>query len=165
MSIGLFPATHDEDALVSSLSQAHPTLFYTVVEQSSVAISLTGPDARIVYANQAFCQLTGYRRDELLGQDHRILASQQTPRELYPQMWHNLAQGQPWSGQLINRKRDHSLYLAEVSISPIVDRHGRLEHYLAMHKDISDRYALEQRLRNNFSLITSVLNNIPVAVV
>lgn len=80
-------------------------------------------------------------------------------------MWHTLLQVEAWRGQLINRRGDGSLYLADIDITPIVNSQGELEHYLAMHKDISARYALEQRLRNHMTLTKAVLNNIPAAVV
>lgn len=148
-----------------SLSLQHPGLFYTMVEQAPIAISLTDPDARILYANPAFCRQTGYSLEDLLHQNHRILASQQTPRTIYQELWQTVLQRQPWHGQLINRRQDGSLYLAEIDITPVVNEHGELEHYLAMQRDISARYALEQRLRNHTTMSEAVLNNIPAAVV
>ncbi|MBA0162189.1 nitrogen fixation negative regulator NifL [Pectobacterium versatile] len=165
MTINLIMESFPPGEIVSHLSRQHPALFSTVVEQSSVAISVTDPQARIVYTNPAFCRLTGFSLSQLLGQNHRILASQQTPGEVYSDMWQTLLQGSAWRGQLINRRRDGSLYLAEIDITPIVNAQGELEHYLAMHKDISASYALEQRLRNHMTLMTAVLNNIPAAVV
>lgn len=165
MSMNLMTESFPLGGIASHLSRQHPALFSTVVEQSSVAISLTDPQARIVYTNPAFCRLTGYSLSQLLGQNHRILASQQTPGDVYSEMWQTLLQGSAWRGQLINRRRDGSLYLAEIDITPIVNSQGELEHYLAMHKDISASYALEQRLRNHMTLTTAVLNNIPAAVV
>lgn len=148
-----------------SLSLQHPGLFYTMVEQAPIAISLTDPDARILYANPAFCRQTGYSLEDLLNQNHRILASQQTPRTIYQELWQTVLQRHPWHGQLINRRRDGSLYLAEIDITPVVNERGELEHYLAMQRDISARYALEQRLRNHTTISEAVLNNIPAAVV
>jgi PAS domain-containing protein len=101
----------------------------------------------------------------MLNQNHRILASQQTPRSIYQELWQTLLQQMPWRGQLINRRRDGSLYLAEVDITPVVNKQGELEHYLAMQRDISASYALEQRLRNHTTMSEAVLNNIPAAVV
>lgn len=164
MSMNLMTESFPLGEIASHLSRQHPALFSTVVEQSSVAISLTDLQARIVYTNPAFCRLTGYSLSQLVGQNHRILASQQTPGEVYSDMWHTLLQGAAWRGQLINRRLDGSLYLAEIDITPIVNSQGELEHYLAMHKDISAGYALEQRLRNHMTLMTAVLNNIPAAV-
>lgn len=143
----------------------HAAVFHTVVEQSSVAISITDPQANIVYANPAFSELSGYTRQTLIGANHNLLASHQTPESVYRAMWDTIAAGNSWCGQLINRRRDSSLYLAEVTISPIVNAQGEIEHYLGMHKDISERYALAQRVRNQMTLISAVLNNIPAAVV
>ncbi|RNM04835.1 nitrogen fixation negative regulator NifL [Dickeya undicola] len=165
MSMHLMAESFPLGEIASHLSRQHPSLFSTVVEQSSVAISLTDPHAHIVYTNPAFCRLTGYSLPQLLGQNHRILASQQTPTEVYQTLWQTLLQGRAWRGQLINRRRDGSLYLAEIDITPIFNSHGEVEHYLGMHKDISAGYALEQRLRNHMTMITAVLNNIPAAVV
>ncbi|MFE8049788.1 nitrogen fixation negative regulator NifL [Brenneria goodwinii] len=143
----------------------HAAVFHTVVEQSSVAISITDPQANIVYVNPAFCELSGYTRQTLIGANHNLLSSRHTPESVYRSMWETITTGDSWSGQLINRRRDSSLYLAEVTISPIVNAQGEIEHYLGMHKNISERYALAQRVRNQMTLISAVLNNIPAAVV
>lgn len=99
------------EAIAGALIQQHPGLFFTMVEQASVAISLTDASARIIYANPAFCRQTGYSLAQLLNQNPRLLASSQTPREIYQEMWHTLLQRQPWRGQLINQRRDGGLYL------------------------------------------------------
>lgn len=153
------------EAIAGALTQQHPGLFFTMVEQASVAISLTDASARIIYANPAFCRQTGYSLAPLLNQNPRLLASSQTPREIYQEMWHTLLQRQPWRGQLINQRRDGGLYLVEIDITPVLSPQGELEHYLAMQRDISVSYTLEQRLRNHMTLMEAVLNNIPAAVV
>ena len=165
MTFNMMLETSAPQHIAGNLSLQHPGLFSTMVEQAPIAISLTDPDARILYANPAFCRQTGYSLGELLNQNHRILASQQTPRSIYQELWQTLLQQMPWRGQLINRRRDGSLYLAEVDITPVVNKQGELEHYLAMQRDISASYALEQRLRNHTTMSEAVLNNIPAAVV
>jgi hypothetical protein len=80
-------------------------------------------------------------------------------------MWQTLLQRQPWRGQLINQRRDGGLYLVDIDITPVLNPQGELEHYLAMQRDISVSYTLEQRLRNHMTLMEAVLNNIPAAVV
>ena len=139
-------------------------LFLEVVEQSSIAISITDPRAHIVFSNPAFSQLTGYSRGELRGRNHNVLASQQTPRSRYQAMWQALGELRPWSGRLINRRKDGSVYLAEVTVTPVLDGRGELSHYLGMHKDISDLFVLEQRLKNQMGLLEAVLNAAPMAV-
>lgn len=167
MRLPLFDGTSlvEDVAYTPTSSTLRPGLFYTAVEQSSVAISITDPKAMIVYTNRAFRQLTGYSEQELAGVKHNILASRQTPDKHYREMWNAITQGLAWVGQIINRRKDGSLYLAEVSISPIFGADGQIEHYLGMHKDISDSYALMQRLRNQMSLIAAVLNNVPAPVI
>ena len=165
MSLNIMLDAPAPKEIASALSRQHPGLFFTMVEQAPVAISLSDRDANIVYANPAFCRQTGYTLPQLLNQNHRLLASKQTPRAIYQEMWHTLLQLLPWRGQLINRRCDGSLYLAEIDITPVVNQYGELEHYLAMQRDISDSYALEQRLRNHMTLTEAVLNNIPAAVV
>ncbi|ERK16342.1 hypothetical protein L579_4251 [Pantoea sp. AS-PWVM4] len=155
----------EPQAIARGLSQQHPGLFMTIVEEAPVAISLTDAEARIIYANPAFCRQTGYPLEELLQQNPRLLASKQTPRMIYEDMWRTLRLRQPWRGQLINRRRDGSLFLVEIDITPVMNAGGELEHYLAMQRDISTGYALEQRLRNQMTLTEAVLNNIPAAVV
>ncbi len=167
MRLPLFGETSlmEETVRAPALSALRPALFFTAVEQSSVAISITDPQARIVYTNLAFRQLTGYSEPELTGANHNLLASRQTPKKNYREMWNSITQGLSWVGQLINKRKDNSLYLAEVSISPIFSPDGQIEHFLGMHKDISDSYALMQRLRNQMSLIAAVLNNVPAPVI
>ncbi|MFC3395551.1 nitrogen fixation negative regulator NifL [Brenneria rubrifaciens] len=157
----------DVQLITSSLGGKglHAALFHTAVEQSSVAISITDPQANIVYANPAFCALSGYPLHTLMGANHNLLSSHQTPASVYQSLWTTIKAGDSWSGQLINQRKDGSLYLAEITISPIVNAQGEIEHYLGMHKDISERYALAQRVHNQMTLISAVLNNIPAAVV
>ncbi len=139
-------------------------LFYGVVEQSSVGISITDPKANILYCNAAFCRLTGYKRGELQYRNHNVLASQQTPKSRYQAMWHCLTQHQPWTGRLINKRKDGTLYLAEVTVTPVIGTDGQITHYLGMHRDISEQFALEQRVHNQKSMIESVLDAAPTAI-
>ena len=86
-----------------------PGVFLEVVEQSSIAISITDPQARIIFCNPAFTQLTGYSRGELQGRNHNVLASQQTPRSRYQAMWQALADltDQDAEGEQDGDRADH----------------------------------------------------------
>ncbi len=154
----------DNPTLDAMLHLLPPSLFLEVVEQSSVAISITDTEARIIYCNEAFARQSGYTRSELQGRNHNVLASQQTPRHRYQAMWGALTVRRPWSGKLINRRKDGSLYLADVSVTPVVDAQGQVSHYLGMHRDISELHALDQRLQNQMALMAAVLNATPMAV-
>ena len=136
--------SHDHQALQSALQILPLELFLEVVEQSSVAISITDPKANILYCNLAFCRLTGYRRGELKGRNHNLISSKQTPRARYQELWQQLLDRRPWMGRLLNQRKDGSVYLAEVTVTPVLNEQHQVVYYLGMHRDISEQYALEQ---------------------
>lgn len=116
------------------------------VEQSPVGIIITDLDARIEYVNQSFIRSTGYSREEVLGNNPRILQSGRTPAEIYRSLWAALAQGQAWQGEMINRRKDGSEYSEFVVVSPIRDPDGRVTHYLAVNQDITDKKQAEAEI-------------------
>ncbi|MDP1605292.1 MAG: PAS domain S-box protein [Rhodocyclaceae bacterium] len=116
------------------------------VEQSSESIVITGLDGTIEYVNAAFTQVSGYTAEELLGQNPRTLQSGQTPPDTYLAMWAALTQGQPWQGELINRKKDGSEYVEFAVITPIRQDDGRVSHYVAVKEDITEKKRLGAEL-------------------
>ncbi|MBK1673948.1 nitrogen fixation negative regulator NifL [Ectothiorhodospira shaposhnikovii] len=139
-------------------------LFFEAVEQSSVAISITDTRANILYANPAFERVTGYGVAEVVGRNESILSDRHTPGLVYETLWGRLRQLKPWSGVLVNRRKDGSRYLAELSIAPVLDGQGQLSHYLGMHRDVTEMHRLEQQVRNQKALIESVVDAEPVAI-
>ena len=142
-----------------------PRLFYEVVEQGPVAVSVTDAKANILYVNPAFERLTGYRREELIGKNEAILSSNATPGSVYRGLWRTIEGQRTWTGTLVNRTKEGSDYLAELTISPVLDRDGRIDYFLAMHRDVTRVHALERDLRQQKALIETVLDAAPVAVV
>ena len=112
------------------------------VEQSPNSIVITDLDANIEYVNEAFVNVTGYSRDEAIGQNPRILQSGKTPQATYDSMWASLTRGEVWQGELINRRKDGSEYVEFAKISPVRQPDGRITNYLAIKEDIT-----EQKLR------------------
>ncbi|MDR2688833.1 MAG: nitrogen fixation negative regulator NifL [Azoarcus sp.] len=145
-------------------------VFRDVVEQSAIAISLTDADANILYVNPAFCRITGYGPDEVIWQSHSILSYKSTPKAVYQEMWQALEHGQVWSGRLLNRRRDGSPYVAELTVTPLhpgASGDGRGAggvRYLGMHRDVTGEHRLSQQLDNHQQLIESVISVAPVAV-
>ncbi len=117
------------------------------VEQSSISIVITNRNAEIEYVNPRFTQVTGYSRREAMGQNPNLLQSGETPAETYREMWQNLLGGKEWRGILRNRRKSGELFWEEASISPILDEHGEITHFIAVKEDISDRYRLEEQRR------------------
>ena len=119
------------------------------VEQSPASIVITGLDGNIEYVNQRFSQVTGYTYQEALGKNPRILKTDRTPPETYPQLWQTITQGNEWHGEFMNRKKDGSFYCESATISPITNLNGVTTHYLAVKEDITKRKQVENTLREN----------------
>lgn len=117
------------------------------IDQTSETIIITDTTGAIVYANPAFEQATGYRREEALGLNPRLLKSDKHDDAFYSEMWSTLQRGEPWSGQIINRRKDGSLFTEEAVISPVRDRTGTTVSYVAVKRDITENLRLEEQLR------------------
>ncbi len=116
------------------------------VEQSPESIVITDLDGDIEYVNATFLRTTGYGRDELIGRNPRILQSGKTSRDSYAALWEALSRGQPWQGELSNRRKDGSEYTEWANIVPIRQADGRITHYLAIKEDISEKKRLAEEL-------------------
>ncbi|MES9968395.1 MAG: nitrogen fixation negative regulator NifL [Candidatus Thiodiazotropha sp.] len=141
-----------------------PKLFLETVEQAPIAISVTDPAARILYVNQAFESLTGYPREELIGKNESVLSSNSTPIEVYQELWETIQQRQVWRGKLVNHRKDQQEYLAELTISPVLDPKGSIAYYLGMHRDVTSLHQLEQQLKFQKSLTEAALDAAPMVV-
>lgn len=139
-------------------------LFFEVVQQAAIAISITDPKAKILYANPAFKSVTGYDASEIVGQNESILSDKRTPEIVYNTMWGRLLQKKPWSGVLVNRKKNGERYLAELTITPVLDGEGNITHYLGMHRDVTEVHRLQKDFENQKSLVESVVNSAPVMI-
>lgn len=139
-------------------------LFFEVVQQSAIAISITDTQANILYANPAFKRVTGYSALEIIGQNESILSDKVTPALVYQTMWGRLLQKKPWNGVLVNRRKDGTRYLADLTIAPVVDADGETTHYLGMHRDVTELHRLQQELENQKSLVESVVDSAPVMI-
>jgi PAS domain S-box-containing protein len=113
------------------------------LEQSPEMVVITDMHANIEYVNTAFVQATGYQREEVLGQNPRILQSGLTPSETYTVLWDTLGKGETWKGHLSNRRKDGSEYIESASITPVRQSDGRITHYVAVKHDITRELNLD----------------------
>jgi len=120
-----------------------------VVEQSPEAIVITDPEANIEYVNDAFLRVTGYQRDEVIGQNSRMLHSGKTPPEVYRELWQTLSKGHPWHGEFCNRKKDGSEFIEHAIITPIRQPDGKVTHYVAIKEDITEKKKLASELEDH----------------
>ena len=126
-------------------SEAHAVLA-RAVEQAFESIVITDPKGAIVYVNPAFERATGWSREEALGENSRILKSGRQDDAFYRQMWATLAAGAAWTGLFVNRRRDGTLLQEEATISPMRDAHGKVTHYVAVKRDVTNETRLSDQL-------------------
>ncbi|MDR1887853.1 MAG: nitrogen fixation negative regulator NifL [Zoogloeaceae bacterium] len=139
-------------------------VFRQAVAQADVAISITNLDADIIYVNEAFSRVTGYGVLESIGQNESMLSSHATPHAVYGEMWTALMAGKPWTGRLLNQRKGGEQFLAELTITPVLDAGGNTLYYLGMQRDVSDLHRLALQVKNQKTLIESVIDNAPVAL-
>jgi sigma-B regulation protein RsbU (phosphoserine phosphatase) len=125
--------------------QAELVRLSNAVEQTADAIIITDRDGIIEYVNPAFETITGYSRDEALGQTPRILRSGKQPPAYYEELWKTLSAGRVFRGAPVNRRKNGDLCHAEQTITPIKDSEGRIVHFVSVLKDVTDRMRAEQR--------------------
>ncbi|MCF8179585.1 MAG: response regulator [Sulfuritalea sp.] len=119
------------------------------VEQSPESIVITNLAAEIEYVNDAFVQICGYTREELIGKNPRILQSGKTPPGTYAGMWDTLEQGQPWKGEFHNRKKDGTEYVEFAIVMPLRQPGGSISHYVAVKEDITEKKRIGIELDNH----------------
>lgn len=121
-------------------------LLSQAVEQSPVSVMITDIQGRIEYVNDTFVSITGYAREEAIGNTPALLKSGQTSAETYRSLWSTISQGGDWEGELHNQKRDGTLYWEHARISPVKDRSGHITHYLSVQEDITLRREQEDKI-------------------
>jgi PAS domain S-box-containing protein len=126
----------------------------SAVEQAAEAIVVTDTRGSIVYVNPAFELVTGYTRGEVMGQTPRVLKSGKHDQSFYRNLWRTVTRGEVWTGRLINRKKDGTLYEAESVISPVRDAGGAIANYVAVERDITREKQLEEQVRLSQRLVS-----------
>jgi PAS domain S-box-containing protein len=118
----------------------------TAVDQAAEAIVITDRNARILYVNPAFEQVSGYTKAELVGRNPSLLQSGRQGRELYEAMWSTLQAGETWHGTFLNRRKDGVVYEEDAVISPIRDSEGTVVSYVGVQRDVSRERVVEREL-------------------
>jgi len=112
---------------------------YKSIVDNTVILSKTDPDGIITYANEMFCNISQYSRDELIGQPHNIVRHPDMKASVFKDMWHTISKEKKiWSGVLKNKKKDGTHYILSTYIMPVLDYNNNVTEFIALRNDITD---------------------------
>lgn len=128
-----------------------------IVDKTSI-ISKTDKRGVITYANEAFCEISGYSLDELIGKKHNIVKHSSMSDEVFKDLWKTISNKKIWRGVVKNRKKDGTCYIVESTIKPILNRAGEIIEYIALRNDITEKEMYKELLENQLTNKESTLD-------
>lgn len=123
-------------------------------------ISVADSSGKITSVNNAFCQISGYSRDELLGQNHRILNSGKHSDKFWVDVWRAIANGQSWRGEICNRTKSGALYWVDSIITPFVGANGSIEKFVSIRHDVTERKRAEEQARASEQFLRNAIDSL-----
>jgi PAS domain S-box-containing protein len=140
---GVLVGRENSPAMLSALDQLLDLRF--AIDAAAI-VAVTDRKGVITYANDTFCRISGYAREELLGQSHRLINSGFHPPSFFAQLWNTISVGRVWRGDICNKANNGRLYWTATTIVPYLDREGNPYQFLAIRTDVTDRKAVEATL-------------------
>jgi PAS domain S-box-containing protein len=140
-------------------SEQNLLLLNAAAEAAGNGIVITDKEGNITYANPAFCELTGYKVEEVIGKNPRLIRSGVQDTAYYESLWTTISSGKRWRGELINKRADGTLYHEEMTISPVINNSGEIVNYIAVKQNIDGRKQQE----NEREIIFSITNGLRTA--
>jgi PAS domain S-box-containing protein len=150
-----------QDVTATKQSREELGLFFQAVEQSPSTVVITDTSGAIQYVNRKFAETSGYSREEVIGQNPRLLKSGEMAPSEYRRLWETISAGHEWRGEFHNKKKNGELYWESAVISPVFDEAGAISHFLAIKEDITERKSAEEALRAAHRQLELLLATVP----
>jgi len=126
--------------------EAEMRLLESAVGSVNESIIITDAGGTIVYVNSSFTRNTGFDADDAIGKTPAILNSKQQSRGFYEQFWRTIKQGKPWSGRILDRRKDGTIFPVYLSVAPIINAQGIITHYVAVHEDLTQAETMQKKM-------------------
>jgi PAS domain S-box-containing protein len=152
-------AAQNQTERISTAEKLH--LQTSALEATANGIVITDGAGQILWVNPAFFKLTGYTAEEVVGQNPRILRSSHQSPKFYANLWRTITAGEVWHGELVNRRKDGSLYYEEMTITPVRMATGEIQNFIAIKQDVSVRKKHELALAQERDLLQALMDNQP----
>src|SRR5579862_1276487 len=136
----------------------------TALEAAANAIVITDHTGSILWTNPAFSRLTGYTSEEALGKNPKIFKSGTHDQQFYRDLWQTVSSGRVWHGDIVNRRKDGTLYNDEMTITPLRDNDGKVTHFIAIKQDVTGRIQAEKSLRESEAMFRSLGASSPFGI-
>ena len=130
----------------------------SAIDQHAI-VAITDTNGTIIYANAKFCEISKYSKEELIGQNHRMINSGYHSKFFFHNMYTTIKNGDTWHGEIRNRAKDGSYYWVATTIAPLKNRKGEIEQFLSIRTDITERVKAEQALRVSEAQTRAILDN------
>lgn len=148
----LYFISHVQDITKKKKAEAERERLLSAIEQVGEMVVITDSSGIIQYVNPAFTDTTGYSKQESIGQNPRFLKSGKHDRSFYKSLWDTILSGNQWSGRLVNRRKDGSLYTTECSISTVKNQENVIQNFVWISSDITEKMELEKRVQHGQQL-------------